>query len=152
MVRAGKGLAAAVSACCGALLIAFSVAGAPGVRAQAQTARPADPDSWQIPQNAAEEKNPVALSDKVLADGKKIYSSKCQRCHGPGGHGDGPDADPDHRPDDLTDAKRAARNPDGVMFYKVWNGRKKPKMPAYNTELSKEEVWTVIHFVKTFRR
>jgi hypothetical protein len=22
------------------------------------------------------------------------------------------------------------RNPDGVMFYKIWNGRAKPRMPA----------------------
>ena len=31
---------------------------------------------------------------------------------------------------DLTVARRAARNPDGVVFYKIWNGRQKPKMPA----------------------
>ena len=55
-------------------------------------------------------------------------------------------------PDDFTDPARAARNPDGVMFYKIWNGRKSPKMPAVKTEgLSKDDVWTVIHFVKTFR-
>jgi mono/diheme cytochrome c family protein len=126
--------------------------GQPAPSGQSQAARAANPDGWQIPPTAAGEKNPVALSDKTLADGKKIFASKCQRCHGPGGHGDGPDADPDHRPDDLTDGARAARNPDGVMFYKVWNGRKKPKMPAFDTELSKDEVWTVIHFVKTLRK
>ena len=38
----------------------------------------------------------------------------CQKCHGPGGKGDGPDADPDSMQDmDLTNPKRAARNPDG---------------------------------------
>ena len=38
---------------------------------------------------------------------------------------------------DLTNAKRADRNSDGVMFYKVWNGRKKPKMPAFNAEIDR---------------
>ena len=63
--------------------------------------------------------------------GKSIFKEKCQKCHGPGGKGDGPDADPDAQEDmDLTRANRAAKNPDGVVFYKVFNGRKKPKMPA----------------------
>jgi len=39
------------------------------------------------------------------------------------------------------------------MFYKIWNGRESPKMPSFRKEgLSKEDVWTVIHFVKTFRK
>lgn len=113
---------------------------------------PANPDSWQIPPNAAEERNPVAVSDKVLAQGKGLYGSKCQRCHGPAGKGDGPDADPDAMPDDLTSPTRAARNPDGVLFYKVWNGRKKPKMPAFKSEMTKDEVWTLVHYVKTLRK
>ena len=139
-------------------VLVFALMVTMGLRAQGQTAagpqaaRQANPDSWQIPPGAPDEKNPIAVSDKVIAAGKQIYGSKCQRCHGPGGLGDGPDADPDHRPDNLTDNSRAARNPDGVMFYKIWNGRKKPKMPAFNTELSKDEVWTVVHFVKTFRK
>ena len=108
-------------------------------------------DGWQIPPTAATETNPVAASDAVVAKGKQIYKSKCQRCHGVAGKGDGPEADPDHAPQDLTDPTRAGRNPDGVIFYKVWNGRRKPKMPAFSTDLSKDEVWTVVHYVKTLR-
>lgn len=111
-----------------------------------------NPDGWQIPPNAASETSPVASTDAAIAKGKDLYKSKCQRCHGPGGKGDGPEADPDHRPEDLTDPARAARNPDGVMFYKVWNGRKKPKMPAYSMELSRDEVWTVVAYVKALRK
>jgi mono/diheme cytochrome c family protein len=109
-------------------------------------------DRWQIPATASTEVNPVAVSDAVLAKGKQLYKSKCQRCHGPLGVGDGPDADPDAKPDDLTDSSRAARNPDGVLFYKMWNGRGKPKMPAFSTDLSREEVWTLVHYVKTLRK
>jgi hypothetical protein len=68
------------------------------------------------------------------------------------GSGHGPEADPDHPPADLTDARRASRNPDGVMFYKIWNGRAKPKMPPMKTDISRIDVWRVIHYVKTLRK
>jgi mono/diheme cytochrome c family protein len=129
-----------------AVLAAAFTTVAPGALAQSGG------DGWQIPSTAATEANPIAPSDAVTAKGKQLYKSKCQRCHGVTGKGDGPEADPDHMPQDLTDQSRAARNPDGVVFYKVWNGRKKPKMPAFSTDLSKEDVWTVVHYVKSLRK
>ena len=108
---------------------------------------------WTIPAGAAQEPNPIASAPAVLEKGKKLYESGCQKCHGKGGKGDGPDADPDNMPEDLGDPARVARNPDGTMFHKIWNGRKSPKMPAAKSEgMSKEDVWTVIHYIKTFRR
>ena len=106
---------------------------------------------WTIPAGAAQEPNPLTSSPEVLAKGKSLFEKKCQRCHGKSGKGDGPDADADEPPDDLTDGSRASRNPDGVMFYKVWNGRKSPKMPTFKTELSKDEVWTVVTYAKSLR-
>jgi mono/diheme cytochrome c family protein len=53
---------------------------------------------------------------------------------------------------DLTTPKRADRNPDGVVFYKAWNGRKKPKMPAVKDELTKEQLWSVVAYVQTLRK
>jgi mono/diheme cytochrome c family protein len=109
-------------------------------------------ERWNIPQNAASEVNPIPRTEAVLAKGKDLYKSKCQKCHGPTGKGDGPEADPDNMPDDLTDPSRAARNPDGVVFYKVWNGRSKPKMPAASTDMSRDEVWTVVHYAQSLRK
>jgi mono/diheme cytochrome c family protein len=120
--------------------------------ATAQDGADVNKRGWTIPPGAAQEANPIAVSPAVIAKGKALYEKNCQKCHGKSGTGDGPDADPDHMPDDFTDPSRAARNPDGVMFYKIWNGRKSPKMPAVKMEgLAKEDVWTLIHFVKTFR-
>jgi mono/diheme cytochrome c family protein len=107
---------------------------------------------WHIPQDAADEKSPLADSPEIVAKGKKIFESKCRRCHGSTGVGNGPDADPNDPPGNLTDARRASRNPDGVMFYKIWNGRSDPKMPAFKTDISRDDVWTVIQYVKTLRR
>jgi mono/diheme cytochrome c family protein len=107
---------------------------------------------WRIPDDAATRANPVAPTEAVLAQGRRLYESRCQRCHGPAGRGNGPDADPHHPPGNLTDPARTGRNPDGVIFYKVWNGRQSPKMPAFKTELTPDEVWAIVHHVKTLRR
>ena len=111
-----------------------------------------NPSGWQIPPDAATLKNPLTVDEKLIATGKAVFKDKCQRCHGPAGKGDGEDADPDAMGDmDLTLAKRAERNPEGVMFYKVMNGRRKPKMPAFKEELSKEQVWAVVAYAQTLR-
>ncbi len=119
---------------------------------QAQAAAPR-PGGWTIPPTANDEKNPLSGDPKALETGKQLFDKKCQKCHGPGGKGDGPDADPDHQEDmDLTVARRANRNPDGVVFYKVWNGRQKPKMPAQKNDLTKEQVWAIVSYVQTLRQ
>ena len=105
------------------------------VSARQQPPAQGNPNGWQIP-----------------PEGKELFGKNCQRCHGPGGKGDGPDADPDAMQDmDLTVARRAARNPDGVVFYKAWNGRKKPKMPAMKDELTKDQLWQIVTYVQTLR-
>ncbi len=117
-----------------------------------QPAAQASKSGWEIPPEAQTMKNPLAVDAKVLAAGKAIFKDKCQKCHGASGKGDGPDADPDVQEDmDLTTAKRAARNTDGVVFYKAWNGRKKPKMPAVKDDLTKEQVWAVVAYVQSLR-
>jgi mono/diheme cytochrome c family protein len=113
---------------------------------------PAGAEGWQIPEGAAAETNPVPTTADVLAKGMSLYRAKCQRCHGADGTGHGPEADPGHPPADLTDGRRAFLNPDGVMFYKIWNGRAKPKMPAMKSDMAPADVWTVIQYVKTLRK
>lgn len=124
------------------------------VSARAIQDPPSNPNGWQLPPTANDEKNPVSGDAKAVAAGKELFLKNCKRCHGPGGLGDGPDADPDSAQDmDLTVAKRASRNPDGVVFYKIWNGRKKPKMPAFKNEgLTKDQAWQIVAFVQTLRK
>ena len=113
---------------------------------------PAGSEGWRIPDGAAAESNPVPSDPAGLARGRELYRAKCQRCHGADGKGRGPEADPNHAPADLTDARRASRNPDGVMFYKIWNGRARPKMPAMKADISQTDVWKIVQYVKTLRR
>ena len=102
---------------------------------------------WQVPQTALQEHSPLMPTSAVLNKGKALFGSNCQKCHGPAGHGDGPSGDPQHPPADLT----ASTAPDGIMFYKLWNGRKSPAMPPFKSLLTKDEIWTVIEYAKSLR-
>jgi mono/diheme cytochrome c family protein len=119
-----------------------------------QAAQPKqNPNGWTLPATADDEKNPFAGDEKAVAAGKVLYGKTCQKCHGPGGKGDGPDADPDSMQDmDLTNPKRAARNSDGIVFYKIWNGRAKPKMPAQKNDLTKDQIWQIVSYAQTLRQ
>ena len=117
----------------------------------AEQAKPAS--GWTLPADADELKNPYPVDPKVLAAGKALYAQKCQRCHGAAGLGDGPDADPETRAEmDLTNPKRASRNPDGIVFHKILSGRGRPKMPAFKDELSTEQIWSVVAYTQSLRK
>jgi mono/diheme cytochrome c family protein len=112
----------------------------------------AQQSGWIIPDNAPTAKSPLAVTDATVAAGTKLFSSKCERCHGATGKGDGQDANPKFKHDmDLTKADDAAENPDGVVFYKIWNGHSSPKMPAFSEQISKEQAWTIVAYVQTLR-
>jgi mono/diheme cytochrome c family protein len=127
--------------------------GATVTRMEAAQKPQASGTGWQLPADAETKTSPLTIDTKVLATGRSVFKNKCTKCHGPSGLGDGPDADPEHREDmDLTNPGRADRNSDGVVFYKVWNGRRKPKMPAFKDELTEQQVWSVVAYVQTLRK
>lgn len=134
-----------IAALAAGAVIALIAGRSPVVSAQSTGA------GWQIGEDALDLKNPVALSPAVMSKGAELYRAKCQRCHGRSGRGNGPDADLENPPRDLTDGRRASRNPDGVLFYKIWNGRSNPRMPAFKTDVPREDVWTIVHYIKTLR-
>jgi mono/diheme cytochrome c family protein len=106
---------------------------------------------WTIPADAANEKNPLTLSPRVIEEGKDQFGLHCEKCHGKKGLGDGPDVDRRdrrNRPANLA----MSRNPDGVMFYKIWNGRHDPRMPAFKSEMTREEVWQTIAYITSSLR
>ncbi len=135
------------------ILVAASLSLVTVAFARAASVQQKSTSGWTLPPDAAETKSPLTVDDKVLAIGKKVFTDKCQKCHGPKGLGDGPDADPDHAEDmNLTNPKRAERNTDGVVFYKVLNGRRSPKMPAFKDDLSKEQIWSVVAYAQSLRK
>jgi mono/diheme cytochrome c family protein len=148
MIRRGVMVAGATFA----ILLAAAI-GSKSVSAQDKKPAGQTPAGWSLPPDAADTKSPLTVDEKVIATGRAIFKDKCQRCHGPGGLGDGEDADPDARDDmDLTNPKRADRNVDGVVYYKVANGRRRPKMPAFKDELKPEQIWAVVAYAQTLRK
>jgi mono/diheme cytochrome c family protein len=137
------------------VLLIVGISGVAATAARQDKGKPAagSASGWTLPPDADTKKSPLTVDDKVLAAGKTVFKNKCTKCHGETGIGDGPDADPDHREDmDLTNPKRADRNSDGVVFYKVSNGRRKPKMPVFKEELTENQIWSVVAYVQTLRK
>lgn len=129
--------ATAVLACAGALLFA--------VVASAQYA------GWTVPPTAKDEKSPLKPSPALVKQGRGVFTANCQKCHGPGAKGDGPDSDPKSPAADLTDEFRYELNPEGVLYHKVWDGHP-PEMPAFKSTLTPNQVWQVVEYVKSIRK
>jgi mono/diheme cytochrome c family protein len=109
---------------------------------------------WLIPAGGKDEKSPLTSAAQAVASGKALYTSHCARCHGPEGKGNGPDSD---HAADLTDDLRNDLNTEGVLFYKVWNGHaiqlrvQIDDMPAFQDRLAREQVWSVVEYLKVLR-
>ena len=106
---------------------------------------------WTIPAGGKEEKSPLKSSPALLKTGKSLFTANCQKCHGPEGKGDGPDSNPQSPAADLTDDFRTELNPEGVLYYKIWNGHGND-MPGFKSKLTKEQVWTLVEYVKSLRK
>ena len=104
---------------------------------------------WTIPDGAKDEKSPLKSSPEVVKKGRGMFVSNCQKCHGPEGKGDGPDSN--GAAADLTDEFRTELNPEGVLYYKVWNGHP-PAMPAFKSKLTKDDTWTLVEYLKSIRK
>lgn len=109
---------------------------------------------WLIPEGGRDEKSPMASVTTAAERGKVLYASHCASCHCPQGQGDGPGSD---YASDLTDDLRTELNTEGVLFYKIWNGRIKygkgptEDMPAYQGKLEKDQVWMLVEYLKVLR-
>jgi len=97
---------------------------------------------------AAFTSNPIPRSTESIARGKSIFDHDCVVCHGPGGRGDGvAAASLPARPKDLTKLAPPPIFPDGVIAYRIING--KNLMPAWRGMLSDNDVWDLINFIRS---
>ena len=130
------------------LVLALALAVAIGASAFAQY------QGWLIPPGGKDERSPLKPGPELVKKGQTLFAANCARCHGPAGKGNGPDAD---YAADLTDELRDTINPEGVLFYKVWNGHavqlrtQIDDMPAFSDKLSREDVWALVEYLKVLR-
>ncbi|MGH7258975.1 MAG: quinol:electron acceptor oxidoreductase subunit ActD [Nitrospiraceae bacterium] len=81
------------------------------------------------------------------SDGERLYQINCLHCHGPDGSGDGPVAGYlKELPANLR-SHRVQEKSDTDIYAIITQG--KDMMPSFRGELSAEERWTVVGFVKS---
>lgn len=101
---------------------------------------------------AVNDVNPLRLTPKnaeeVLKKGKELYSYMCQHCHGENGDGQGPMVKSGAYAGVPNYAERKALS-DGQMFYSIYYG--KGAMGSHSSQLSKKEIWTLVHYVRKFQ-
>lgn len=104
---------------------------------------------WVAPPEAKNVKNPVARSDKVIADAKKTAEANCVACHGAKGVGDGPAAAAlPVKPANWTSPAVQGES-DGEIFWKITNGR--GPMPPWK-HLSENDRWALVHYIRTLKK
>ena len=104
---------------------------------------------WVAPPEAKNAKNPLAKSDKAIADAKKIAEANCVACHGPKGLGDGPAAAAlQVKPANWTSPAVQGES-DGELFWKISNGR--GPMPPWK-HLSENDRWALVHYIRTLKK
>ncbi len=105
-------------------------------------------DSWEVPAEYQNMKNPYAgvVDDEQI--GQEIYGIYCQTCHGVKGKGDGINAKLiETSVADFTLASFKNQK-DGSIYYKAATGRS--DMPSFQTIIPDEEdLWMVINYIKS---
>lgn len=106
---------------------------------------------WEIPAKYKKMENPLANDKASINKGKMVYMKHCRSCHGNTGLGDGPKAARLKTfPGDFTSAEFQAQS-DGELFYKSIIGR--DEMPNYEKKIpSKKDQWSVINYMRTFKK
>ena len=109
--------------------------------------KPSD-EGWHLPANAKDARNPVKPTLESVAKGKELYKANCLMCHGETGEGNGPlAATLQPKPSNLTDKKKMAQYTDGELFWMISKG--KLPMPAFEKNLSKENRWHIVNYIRT---
>jgi mono/diheme cytochrome c family protein len=98
---------------------------------------------------------PVASSPASIARGKEIWTSmQCEKCHGPGGKGDGPSAETlvdtagrKISARDLTTGLLRRGKDAGEIVRTEFAGIDGTPMPSYAGEVTNEQAWDLANFV-----
>jgi len=101
------------------------------------------------PQSAGSLRNPIPADTASLAIGKAVYTSNCLSCHGEAGQGDGPLAKSLYPPPvDLR--QHVGLHPEGDLFLVISKGLSGTDMPAFEGQLTEEERWHVLNYIRSF--
>lgn len=120
----------------------------PGMRAFPKNSVPVPGTTSLVKDMAASEKqaNPIPADEKSVAYGEKMFKIYCTPCHGMSGKGDGlVGAKLLLQPYDLTADQTKGRSDGFIWGYMTFGGA---VMPSYANDLSVNERWHVINYVR----
>ena len=92
-------------------------------------------------------KNPVPPSEENLQEGRRLYEKQCAFCHGMEGKGQGPTG-PQFYPPAPSLAEHVGEMSDGQLQAVISRGIRYTAMPSFSKELSTEEIWKVVWWVR----
>jgi len=108
------------------------------------------PYTIQKQEDAAVLANPLPGSESVLRKGRQTFNTYCAVCHGLLGTGEPMlTATYGAKPANLV-AEKIRDYPDGMIYHVIMAG--KNAMPSYTADLSGEERWSVVHYVRVLQR
>ncbi len=92
----------------------------------------------------AQIKNPIAMTEQSIAQGRQLYEKHCLACHGePGKGGIGPS---------LAGPVRIHGSTDGEIFHVITDGVAGTAMKGFMKELSEKMRWHLVNYLKSLRR
>lgn len=120
--------------------------------------------SWERKKGLITEEIPpesiIQAPEEPMADqegitrGRELYLKSCAGCHGQEGRGDGQqemintDGTPT-KPRDLTAGLYKGNSSGKDLYYRMTAGLPGSPMPSYLYSLTQQEIWDIIHYVKT---
>ena len=90
---------------------------------------------------------------KSIAAGKDLFHKYCRMCHGDDAKGNGPLAPDGTHPPNLVDDTWLHGSTDAEIFANIKNGvGPKFDMKGFNSKLTTQEMWNVLHYVRSIGR
>ena len=94
--------------------------------------------------------NPLPRTSSVLNQGRQAFNNYCSVCHGILGNGTPTlTAAYGAKPANLV-ANKIIEYPDGKLYHVIMTG--KNAMPSYAADLSEDERWSAVHYVRVLQR
>ena len=151
-----KGLVIGAVGTLAALALAFYLVAANGWIPANADAQPPRVEKWiaktaldaAIDRGMPQGKNPIALNDKNVIEGIRLYAVDCKVCHGAA----------DAKPSDIAVglyqkgpqlAKYGVEDDEeGETYWKIYHGIRMTGMPSFRDSLTNDQIWKITLFLK----
>jgi len=102
--------------------------------------------SWMAPSHEAIQSDPRPTDQQSIESGQALFAAFCAQCHGADGQGL-PATTTQIGSDTPNLPKRLKSHSAGDFHWKIRTGR--GEMPAFEKELSVDEIWDIVHFIRS---